>query len=114
MDVEDASESITEMERHDRNALMSELPSEFAAEILQAMSPDDAADILKDLDTDVRSRIFRRLEREDAAEGRVQQGQAGAGPGHPGLLEGGGHRRGDLCADFSNQNSMRSWRRPDG
>ena len=32
------------------------------------MSPDDAADILKDLDTDVRSRIFRRLEREDAAE----------------------------------------------
>ena len=68
MDIEDASESITEMERHDRNALMSELPSEFAAEILQAMSPDDAADILKDLNTDVRSRIFRRLEREDAAE----------------------------------------------
>ena len=33
------------MERHDRNALMSELPSEFAAEILQAMSPDNAANI---------------------------------------------------------------------
>lgn len=68
MDVEDASESITEMERHDRNTLVSELPPELAAELLQAMSPDDAADILKDLTIDVRSRIFHRLEREDAAE----------------------------------------------
>ena len=68
MDVEDASESITEMERHERNALMSKLSPTFAAAILESMSPDDAADILEDLDENVRSRIFKKLEREDAEE----------------------------------------------
>jgi magnesium transporter len=68
MDVEDASESITEMERHERNLLMSRLSPSFAAAILEAMSPDDAADILEDLDGEVRTRIFKKLEREDAEE----------------------------------------------
>lgn len=68
MEVEDASESITEMERHERSALMSRLSPSFAAAILEAMSPDDAADILEDLNDDVRTRIFGKLEREDAEE----------------------------------------------
>lgn len=68
MDVEDAAESITEMERHERIVLMTSLSPSFAAAILEVMSPDDAADILEDLSEAVRSRIFKKLDREDAEE----------------------------------------------
>ncbi|MFP4070757.1 MAG: magnesium transporter [Desulfovibrionales bacterium] len=64
--IDDAAETITEMERHDRVELMTHLPPEASADILEVMSPDDAADILIELNDAVRANILRYIEAEDA------------------------------------------------
>ena len=66
--VDDAAQSIAEMDSHDRIPLMTQLAPKLAADILALMSPDDAADTIAELDADVRRDIFRKIKQEDAAE----------------------------------------------
>ncbi|MGX9365254.1 magnesium transporter [Desulfoplanes sp. PS50] len=68
LSLEDASESIAEMDSYDRIPLMTQLPPKLAADILTLMSPDDAADTVAELEPDIRKAIFRKIEQEDAAE----------------------------------------------
>jgi magnesium transporter len=68
LSLEDAAESIAEMDSHDRIPLMTQLPPKLAANILTLMSPDDAADTVAELEPDTRKAIFRELDQEDAAE----------------------------------------------
>ncbi len=66
--VEDAAESIAEMDSRDRVLLMTQLPPKLAADILTFMSPDDAADTVAELEPEIRRIIFRNIKQEDAAE----------------------------------------------
>jgi magnesium transporter len=68
LSLEDAAESIAEMDSYDRIPLMTQLPPKLAADILTLMSPDDAADTVAELEPDIRRAIFRKIEQEDAAE----------------------------------------------
>lgn len=67
MGIEEAADSIAEMERHDRSELLDGLPLELAAQILQEMSPDDAADALYDLDESKQNEILSKVKRDHAA-----------------------------------------------
>jgi len=67
MGVEEAANSIAEMEKHDRSELLDGLSLGLAADILQEMSPDDAADALYDLDEPKQNEILSKVKRDHAA-----------------------------------------------
>ena len=60
------ADAIAEMEKHDRIGLMTRLSAALAADLLEAMSPDDATDALSELDPGTRTLIFRKMERDEA------------------------------------------------
>ncbi len=68
MALDDAAESIVEMESPERTELLKELPPDYAADLLENMSPDDAADILDELDSEHQTRLLKRVEAGDAHE----------------------------------------------
>ena len=49
------ADAIAEMEKHDRIGLMTRLSAALAADLLEAMSPDDATDALSELDPGTRT-----------------------------------------------------------
>lgn len=66
--VQEAADSIAEMDRHDRIELLRSLPIEATAGIVAAMAPDDAADVLEELGYEYRDSLLKRMSREEAAE----------------------------------------------
>ena len=63
-------------------AILDDLGEELAADVLEAMEPDEAADLLADVPADERDRLMDRMEPDDAAEVRSlmqwDEGTAGA------------------------------------
>lgn len=66
--VQEAADSIVEMDRHDRIELLRSLPIEVTADIVAAMALDDAADVLEELGYEYRDSLLKRMSREEAAE----------------------------------------------
>lgn len=66
--IQDAADSIAEMEEHDQTILFNSLNRGLAARIVEQMSPDDATDVLENLDDELRQALLRRVPAEERAE----------------------------------------------
>ncbi len=68
MPLEEAAETLAELDEHTRVELLENLDPDVAASIVGEMSPDDAADVLDELDEDHSDVLLSKLESHDAEE----------------------------------------------